>query len=553
MLPLTATYYDPQQKLWSGPVKKDLYNENITLGEVIFLELSKHPQKLIQINDSTNEEMKAEEFLDHVMALSKNLLKLGLKVGDVVGMYANNATHTATVMVAAYLCGTPVNALYPGFDKDSAELIYKVTRPKIIFCDVENYEIAAKVNQDLQLNAPIFIMNGEVKGVSSILSLVKPNIKFRNEPFVYPCVNLKGDDTAVILCSSGTTGIPKGVLCSHRALLNEKIHFNLKSDSVVCTFSTMYWASGLWNMNASLITCCLRIITDKSFTAEYFLQLIERHRITNMLTNGNHMVELIMYDDVSKIQKCLASLDTLTLGGAKVLLTVQESLADILKVNDKRPGFGVAYGMSELSGILSFNSDFPYERKLGTEGKLTANKKVRIINKKGEFLGPNEHGEIIIKTPYKWFGYYRNEEASKKAYIDNWLHSGDIGFFDDEGFLHVCARDNDVFKARNFQIYPPLIEDVVMEVAGVLEACVFGIPDLMASHLITCAVVRTADDIGRKLTAKEIISHVEKKMGNMYHLSGGVYFLDAIPKTGSGKVQRAKVVDIVLKIKDKQM
>ncbi|KNC21035.1 hypothetical protein FF38_02010 [Lucilia cuprina] len=537
MFPLTATHYNPQKKLWSGPEKKDLYNENMTLGEVTYLEFVKNPQKVIQINDTTKEQMTAQEFLLHVRALSKNLLKMGLKAGDVVGMYANNATHTATIMMAAYLCGTPVNALYPGFDKDNVQLIYKVTTPKIIFCDVENYEIAFKVCKDLNLKIPIYTLNGEIKGVSSIMSLVKTETESLNEPFEFPCVNLKGDDTAIILCSSGTTGTPKGVLCSHRAL-------NLKSDSVLCTFSTMYWASGLWNLNASLINCCLRIITNKAFTPEYFLQLIERHQITHMITNGSHMAELVMYDDVAKIQKSLASIDTFVVGGSKVPLIVQEKMIDIMKVNNKRPGFGVAYGMSELSTMLSFNGGYICEQKVGSEGKLTANKQVRIINKEGDFLGPNEHGEIIIYTPYQWFGYYRNEDAYKKAYKDNWLYTGDIGFFDDDGFLHVCARDNDVFKARNFQIYPQLIEDIVLQVPGVFEACVFGIPDLVASHLITCAVVRKEDDSGRKLTAKEIISYVESKMGSMYHLTGGVYFIDAIPKTGSGKVQRRKVLDV---------
>lgn len=123
MFPLTATYYDPQQKLWSGPERKDLYHEKMTLGEATFLEYFKHPQKVIQINDTTNEKMTAQEFLNHVTALSKNLLKLGLKAGDVVGMFANNCTHTATVFVSSYLCGTPVNALYPGFDKGKGSFL----------------------------------------------------------------------------------------------------------------------------------------------------------------------------------------------------------------------------------------------------------------------------------------------------------------------------------------------------------------------------------------------------------------------------------------------
>lgn len=117
MFPLTATYYDPKEKIWSGPSKKDIYSKEITLGEVAWLELSKNPQKVIQIHDATKEQLTAQEFKDHIWALSKNFLKLGLKVGDVIGLNAHNSTHAATVMVASFLCGTPVSALFPGFDK----------------------------------------------------------------------------------------------------------------------------------------------------------------------------------------------------------------------------------------------------------------------------------------------------------------------------------------------------------------------------------------------------------------------------------------------------
>lgn len=117
MFPLTATYYDPEQKLWSGPQRKQFYNEQMTIGEVTFCEYSKNPQKIIQINDSTGEQLTAAQYLDHATALARNFLKFGLKPGDVVGLYSHNYTHTATVMLASYLCGTPVNALYPSFDK----------------------------------------------------------------------------------------------------------------------------------------------------------------------------------------------------------------------------------------------------------------------------------------------------------------------------------------------------------------------------------------------------------------------------------------------------
>lgn len=109
---------------------------------------------------------------------------------------------------------------------DNVSLIYKDTRPKIIFCDVENYETTKAANENLNLNALIFLMNGEISGVRNVRELLECDKSLQNgelEAFKLPCLNLKGDDTAVIVCSSGTTGTPKGVMCCHYALLNKPL------------------------------------------------------------------------------------------------------------------------------------------------------------------------------------------------------------------------------------------------------------------------------------------------------------------------------------------
>lgn len=233
--------------------------------------------------------------------------------------------------------------------------------------------------------------------------------------------------------------------------------------------------------------------------------------------------------------------------GSKIPLLVQEKIMKFLCDNTNRPGFSIVYGMTEISGMLSVNGGHPCEFQELSEGKLVRNKKVRILDKHGNHLGPNEHGEILVYSPYKWLGYYDNPEATKNAVIDNWLYTGDIGFFDDLGFLHVCGRDKDVFKSSNFQIYPQIIEDIIMRIDGVAEVCVFGVPDFVASNLTAAAIVRTQDKNGMALSAESVDQSVKKSMASVYHLKGGVYFVDYMPKTSSGKVQRSKVMELVNK------
>lgn len=117
MLPTTGTSYNPNTKIWSGPRIKDLYNIKMTVGEAVLRELRKNPQKIIQISDSTGEQLTAQEFVDFSKILAQNLIKMDIGPKDIIGLYAQNSTHVATVMMAAFLIGAPVNALYPEFDK----------------------------------------------------------------------------------------------------------------------------------------------------------------------------------------------------------------------------------------------------------------------------------------------------------------------------------------------------------------------------------------------------------------------------------------------------
>lgn len=323
----------------------------------------------------------------------------------------------------------------------------------------------------------------------------------------------------------------------------------LTAESVTFTFSTMFWASGLWTLVESLRNACLRIVTDQPYTPEYFLHIVRQYKITHVVAGRPNMSELVLYDNFNKIQKSLESIDTLIVAGAKAPLIIREKLNSYLACNTNRPGYSASYGMSE-AGMISTNSAYFGEYLEDSEGKLAANTMVRIINKEGERMGPNEQGEICIYKPYTWLGYYNNEQATLKAKRDNWLFTGDIGYFDDQGFMHVCARDSDIFKSNGFQIHPQRLEDIIARLPGVLETCVFGIPDFAAVYLTACVVVRAPNEQGQKLTTKDIDQQIKANIGSMYNLNGGVYFMDDIPKTASGKVQRRKVLELVMKLKE---
>jgi len=308
---------------------------------------------------------------------------------------------------------------------------------------------------------------------------------------------------------------------------------------VLLSFSPLYWISGTIILLASLLNGCRRIITNRPYSVEYLLQLVARHKVTFLFLASHQIALLSKHDsDVMELKAQLQSIRVLIGAGSKVCKAVCRRMYEL--IGNQR--FVVGYGLSEMGG-LSKNVGGP----VGCEGKVMRNVELRVLDKLKMPLGINEVGIIYARLRFKWAGYYRNPEATRRALSSDgmWFRTGDIGYLDSEGYLYIQTRDTDVFKFNNFQIYPEQIEEFILRLPGVSEACVFGIPDAVSTNLTACAVVRTKSPEGERLTADHIRNIVEHHLSGAYHIRGGVYFIDSLPKTPNDKLQRRKVLGLV--------
>lgn len=283
-----------------------------------------------------------------------------------------------------------------------------------------------------------------------------------------------------------------------------------------------------------MVNGCTRVITNRPFSAEYFADLVARHEVNFVLTVPHHMALLSKSQCPNLVDK-LKSVHSFVCSGSKLPLNIWRQLYDLL--GSQR--FAVLYGLSEIGGV-SKNVGGP----LGSEGKLLRNVQVRVLDEHGNALGPNQTGQFIVRLNQRWGGYYRNPQDTQTALTEDgkWLLTGDHGYFDDEGWLHYQTRDTDVFKYNHFPIYPKQIEDVILHLPGVHEVGVFGVPDDISTNLTACAVVREKNEEGQHLTAEKISSTVEQHLSEAYHLRGGVYFVDQLPKTTNNKIQRRRIL-----------
>ncbi|EDW02455.1 luciferin 4-monooxygenase [Drosophila grimshawi] len=538
---MASTTYDEVEKIWSGPKGKEYYGPDMTLGEVALLILKLHADSVMQVLDPTGECLTGGQLYEQSRRLAHAFKYLKLNRGDVVGISASNTTYLTEVVIAALLSGTPINPLHPDFDKETVAYMYEITKPKIIFCDQNNYKKLAAVKDSLKFKTEFILISGSLPGVRHIQDLLEKSADGYDPKTLFACPQLRGDDTAFIISSSGVNDLPKGVTRSHRSLLDiTKMPQLFTSKTVVFCFSPMYWISCIYTMLVSLVNGCKRVITNQPFSPEYFAEVVARHKISFMLTVPHHMAMLAKSKN-SELTQQLQSLQAIVCCGSKLPLTTWRRLYDLLG-SDR---FHVLYGLSEIGGV-SKNVGGP----LGCEGKLLRNVQVRILDEHGNGLGPNQTGHIHVHLNHRWGGYYRNPQDTQTTVTPDaqWLLTGDYGFIDEEGFLHFQTRDSEVFKYNQFHIFPKEIEDVILHLPGVHEAAIFGVPDDVSTNLTACAVVCEQNEAGKNLTVEQIISTVAKHLSEAYHLRGGVYFMEQLPKTTNKKIQRRNILSEVRKL-----
>lgn len=232
-----------------------------------------------------------------------------------------------------------------------------------------------------------------------------------------------------------------------------------------------------------------------------------------------------------------SSMKTLVVGGSAIPFPVIEIVRKIMP----KCNITVMYGTTEVCGPCTYGDSV----SPNASGHVKDNTKMKIVDDNGNKLGVAEIGEILVQTPYKWNGYYGDKEATSKSIDDGWFKTGDLGFFDKDGNLFVVDRKKEILKFQNFHYFPTEIELVILELPDVVEVCVCGLPDLAMMDLPAAIVVKKSGSI---LSEKEVIDYVASKMANYKHLRGGVYFVDKIPKTVSGKNVRKEVKNLVIQL-----
>ncbi|MFW9847713.1 MAG: class I adenylate-forming enzyme family protein [Candidatus Thorarchaeota archaeon] len=335
-----------------------------------------------------------------------------------------------------------------------------------------------------------------------------------------------------IIYSSGTTGLPKGIILSHYV---RSYYATLFASSFRMTPESIIIHSGSIVFNGAFVTMMpamflgARFILKLKFDAQEFIETVKRERVTHVIMVPSQLIAILNAPNFSS--EALESLEMICSVGAPLHMDVKE------KLNQHLPNrFYELYGLTE--GFLTVLDRTHYATKPGSVGIPPPFFKMRIVDDQDEDVPVGEIGEIIGKGPTLMNEYYKRPEQTVKAMKDGWLHSGDLGYVDEDGFLFLVDRKKDMIISGGVNVYPKDIEEVVAQHPSVREVAVFGIPDEKWGEASIAAVI-LRDSIAAD--SDELMKWVNERVGAKYQRVQRVIILDEFPRSISGKILKREL------------
>lgn len=309
---------------------------------------------------------------------------------------------------------------------------------------------------------------------------------------------------------------------------------NLSSSDVFLTFSTLFWATGATALLRAPIFGFTHLVASKPGSPDLALTLIQKYKVTHTMLHPSLIAQILFME--KSADQSMVSLKVINTGGAFLPDDVRRRFKSHLS---KGCLISMGYGCTEKP----FISCDALEENYRSVGKLLPNVVVKLLDDNDDQVGVGLEGEICVKDLCPWSGYYGDDHSSREAYDGTWYKTGDIGRFDDKGFLYIVDRKKEILKSKGYQVSPSEIEGLILQINDVVAACVVGIPDVVQYNILAAVVIKSCDSI---LTADDIRNFVSQKTPHYKHLEGGVYFVDYLPRTATGKVLRREVAKLAI-------
>ncbi|KAL7306990.1 hypothetical protein TKK_0000740 [Trichogramma kaykai] len=493
-------------------------------GDAIFRTLKSKPDHVAQIEAETGKKTTFGELLDSSVRCALWMKKQGIGPKDIVVYCTYPRPDTEVPVLATFFVGATYNGWSHQIALKSARYFLKFFEPKVIFAHGGAVDVLLEAIrlEGVQTRVIVYGRDPRCQSLQDILleSTSEEVAAFAPRP-------ADPADTAIIVLSSGSTGNPKGIQHSYGNVMRMIVTFGYDPlDGVVMWYSTPLWITYFGFLCRQLFSYGTRII-HSSFHLEETCAVIEKYKVEVVFLTPTQITLLCKSDILQKYD--LKSLKRVLVGGSKM----HEGIFAEFKSRIPQAKVLQVFGMSEIGcGTAQLKSS----RNSSSVGYLMDGLQMKVKDlQSGESLGPNKSGEICFKGTSLMTGYYKNPEATKDAFDeDGWFLTGDIGYYDENGEVYIVERIKEMIKCRNYAISPSDIEQLLHTHPGVMEAAVVPMPHEIDIERPIAFVIKAP---GSNVTEEELVT-LSAINGENEKLTGGVIFLEKLPKTDTGKIMR---------------
>lgn len=478
-----------------------------------------------------NETVTYGEMATRAAALAAGLHERGVSAGDVVGLLSYNCIEFLETIFAANYLGAIAMPINWRLAAPELRYILDHSEARALVCDEPLVDLANDATEAMERDlARVCLARPASDGWTPLADL-------RATSSIPVRVPAAGDDIHRLMYTSGTTGRPKGVMITHANLawknLAHIVEFGFTSADLGLACGPLYHVGALDLTTTSLIAAGATTIIHRVFDAPEVVDEIERSRVTTVWLAPAMVNAIMALPDIE--QRDLSSVRLVINGGEKMPIPLIERLQRTFP----SAWFADAYGLTETVSGDTFLDRDSIVSKLGSVGRPCLYLELDIWDEHGASVAPGERGEVVLRGPKVFKGYWRDPDATTAAFAGGWFHTGDIGVKDDDGYLFIVDRLKDMIVSGGENIASSEIERVLYEHDSVVEAAVVGRPDDRWGEVPVAYVVVSS---AATTTSEELVEHCRRQLAR-FKVPKRVVFVDALPRNPSGKVLKRELRD----------